>query len=221
MAIYGYCRVSTKNQARDGTSLEAQEKAVKDAGATIIYMDAFTGTKTERPEFKKLLSELKSGDTLIVTKLDRVARNAAEGIQLVDQLLEQGIKVHILNMGLLDQTPTGKLIRNIFLAFAEFERDMIVERTQEGKRIAKERPDFREGRPRKFKSAQRDHILDLLQQGNTVSEVCKLLAVSRATVYRIKREKNALCDSNSVKLKENEQMDNQIIPIKKGVVCHE
>lgn len=194
MPVYGYCRVSTKKQEKDGNGLAAQEKAVKDAGATIIFRDSFTGTKTERPEFKKLLSELKSGDTLIVTKLDRIARNASEGIQLVDHLLEQDVKVHILNMGLLDNTPTGKLIRNIFLAFAEFERDMIVERTQEGKRIARERPDFREGRPRKFKTAQRDHIRDLLQQGHAVSEISKMLNVSRATIYRIKREHNALCD---------------------------
>lgn len=221
MPIYGYCRVSTKKQEKDGNGLAAQEKAVKDAGATIIYMDAFTGTKTDRPEFQKLLSEIKSGDTIVVTKLDRVARNAAEGNKLVDHLMEKGVKIHILNMGLLDQTPTGKLIRNILLAFAEFERDLIVERTQEGKNIARQRPDFREGRPRKFKSAQRAHIRDLLEQGHTVSEVCRLLEVSRATVYRIKKEQKALCDFNSVKLKENVQMDNLIIPNKKGVVCHE
>ena len=188
MPIYGYCRVSTKKQVKDGNGLAAQEKAVKDAGATIIFRDSFTGTKTDRPEFQKLLAQIKPGDTIIVTKLDRIARNATEGNKLVDQLMEKGVKIHILNMGLLDQTPTGKLIRNILLAFAEFERDLIVERTQEGKRIARERPDFHEGRPRKFKAAQRSHIRDLLQQGHAVSEISKMLNVSRATIYRIKQE---------------------------------
>ena len=85
---------------------------------------------------------------MVVTKLDRIARSAMQGIELVQKLLDRGITVHVLNMGLLDNTPTGKLIRNIMLAFAEFERDMIVERTQEGKAIAKLNPEFREGRER-------------------------------------------------------------------------
>ena len=90
---------------------------------------------------------LQAGDKLVVTKLDRIARSASQGIELVQTLLDKGITVHVLNMGLLDNTPTGKLIRNIMLAFAEFERDMIIERTQEGKAIARRQPDFREGRP--------------------------------------------------------------------------
>lgn len=77
--IYGYARVSTKNQAKDGNSLEAQEKALRAAGASKIYADAFTGTKTERPEFEKLLHILKEGDTLAVTKLDRFAKSMAQG----------------------------------------------------------------------------------------------------------------------------------------------
>lgn len=77
--IYGYARVSTKNQAKDGNSLEAQEKALRAAGASEIYADAFTGTKTERPEFEKLLHILKEGDTLAVTKLDRFAKSMAQG----------------------------------------------------------------------------------------------------------------------------------------------
>ena len=109
--IYGYARVSTKGQAKDGNSLEAQEKALREAGATEIYREAFTGTKTDRPEFTKLIDELQEGDTLVVTKLDRIARTAAKGIELVDGLLNRGIKIHILNMGLLDNSTTGKLIR--------------------------------------------------------------------------------------------------------------
>lgn len=161
--IYGYARVSTKGQAKDGNSLEAQENALRLAGATEIYADAFTGTKTHRPELDKLMAVMQSGDTMVVTKLDRIARSATQGIELIQKLLDRGIVVHVLNMGLMDNTPTGKLIRNIMLAFAEFERDMIVERTQEGKAIAKQNPEFREGRPKKFSKAQINHALLLLK----------------------------------------------------------
>ena len=77
-----------------------------------------------------------------MSKLDRFARSAAQGSELVKELIERGIAVHILNMGYMDNTPASKLVRNIFFPFAEFERDMIVERTQEGKAIAKQNPDF-------------------------------------------------------------------------------
>ena len=164
--IYGYARVSTKGQAKDGNSLEAQERALKEAGANEIYIDAFTGTKTDRPEFDKLMERIEEGDTLIVTKLDRFARSMMQGSVLVSDLIEKGIKVYILNIGVMDNTPSSKLIRNVFFAFAEFERDMIVERTMEGKAIAKQNPDFKEGRPKKFSRKQIDHALELLNNNS-------------------------------------------------------
>ena len=145
--IYGYARVSTKGQQKDGNSLEAQEKILRENGATIVFKDSFTGTKKHRPELDKLMNLLQEGDTLIVTKLDRIARSAVHGAELVEELLKRGVKLNILNMGIMDNTPASKLIRNIFFAFAEFERDMIVERTTEGKEIARQRKDYREGRP--------------------------------------------------------------------------
>lgn len=185
--IYGYARVSTKGQAKDGNSLEAQEKALKAAGATEIYVDAFTGTKTDRPEFDKLLNKLNDGDTLIVTKLDRFARSMSQGSELVSCLIDRGIKVYILNIGIMDNTPSSKLIRNVFFAFAEFERDMIVERTKEGKAIAKQNPDFREGRPPKYKRAQIEHALNLLES-NSYAQVEELTGISKSTLIRAKRK---------------------------------
>ena len=164
--IYGYARVSTKGQAKDGNSLEAQEKALRESGANEIYVDAFTGTKTDRPEFDKLMNKIQKGDTLIVTKLDRFARSMSQGSELVSDLIERGIKVYILNIGVMDNTPSSKLIRNVFFAFAEFERDMIVERTMEGKAIAKQNPDFREGRPKKYSRKQIEHALELLDNNS-------------------------------------------------------
>lgn len=183
--IYGYARVSTKGQAKDGNSLEAQENAIRLAGATEIYSDAFTGTKSHRPELDKLMAVMRSGDTLVVTKLDRIARSATQGIELIQSLLDKGVVVHVLNMGLMDNTPTGKLIRNIMLAFAEFERDMIIERTQEGKAIAKLNPEFREGRPKKFSKAQIQHALSLLED-NSYKQVEAMTGISRSTLIRAK-----------------------------------
>ena len=185
--VYGYCRVSTQTQARDGNSLEAQERLLKENGAEEIYSDAFTGTKSHRPELDRLIDKLQPGDKLIITKLDRIARSVSHGIQLIQSLLDKGVAVYVLNMGLLDNTPTGKLIRNIMLAFAEFERDMIVERTQEGKAIAKKQPDFKEGRPRVYGDKQIQHAIGLLQN-HSYRQVTELTGISKSTLIRAKNK---------------------------------
>lgn len=187
--IYGYARVSTMEQAKDGNSLEAQKTALKEAGAQVIYSDAFTGTKSHRPELDKLLGKLQPGDTLVTSKLDRLARSVTDGVKLINGLLERGVVVHVLNMGLMDNTPTGKLIRTVMLAFAEFERDMIVERTQEGRAIARQREDYREGRPPKYKKAQIDHALELLVD-HSYKQVEEITGISKSTLIRAKRERN-------------------------------
>lgn len=186
--IYGYARVSTKGQAKDGNSLEAQERALKDSGACDIYVDAFTGAKTDRPEFDKLMDKIQKGDTLIVTKLDRFARSMTQGSELVSDLIEKGIRVYILNIGVMDNTPSSKLIRNIFFAFAEFERDMIIERTMEGKAIAKQNPDFREGRPKKYSRKQIEHALELLKS-NSYKQVEDMTGISKSTLIRAKKRR--------------------------------
>lgn len=193
--VYGYARVSTKGQAKDGNSLEAQEKALRDAGANIIFKDSFTGTKASRPEFDKLLQVLESGDKLIVTKLDRFARSASQGNEIIEDLLKKGITVHILNMGEINSSISGKLIRRIMFAFAEFERDMIVERTQEGKAIAKANAAakgqrFVEGRPRKYDDEQLAYALKLLET-KSYKDVTHITGISKATLIRAKREQKA------------------------------
>ena len=99
--IYGYGRVSTKGQAKDGNSLEAQERLLKEHGAEVIYMDSFTGTKMTRPEFDKLLEKLKAGDTLVVAKLDRFARSVSQASDLITKLIDEGIRVDACNLGVL------------------------------------------------------------------------------------------------------------------------
>lgn len=180
---YGYARVSTVGQAQDGNSLEGQEKLLKDEGCEKIFVDAFTGTKIDRPKFTKLLELLKEGDTLVVCKLDRISRSASAGIKLVDDLLKKGVRIHILNMGIMDNTPNGKLIRNIFFSFAEFERDMIVERTREGKAIARTKEGFKEGRPGKDKRLL-EKAYKMKQAGAGLKEIQEATGVSKSTLYR-------------------------------------
>lgn len=185
--IYGYSRVSTKGQAHDGNSLESQKELLKQNGATKIFEDSFTGTKTDRPQFSKLLEQLKDGDTLIVTKLDRFARSMNQGSQLVNELIEKGIKVNILNIGMMDNTSASKLIRNIFFSFAEFERDMIVERTQEGKAMAKTKEGFKEGRPKSYTNKQLDHALSMISINGgdkSYNEVVDITGISKSTLIR-------------------------------------
>ncbi len=189
---YGYARVSTRGQEREGNSLTVQEDSLKRAGAEIIYSDTFTGTKTHRPQLDALLSKIAPGDTLIVTKLDRIARSASQGMDLIQSLLDKDINVHVLNMGLMDNTPTGKLVRSVFLAFAEFERDMIVERTQEGKAIAKTKEGFREGRPPKYTRAQIEHALSLLGE-NSIPRVVEMTGISKSTILRAKKQETGKC----------------------------
>lgn len=179
---YGYARVSTIHQ-----DLEAQIQALENEGCEIIYSEKFTGTKADRPQFTELLSILEAGDTLVITKLDRFARSTVDAIQTIKELFERGVKVHVLNMGLVEDTPTGRLIFNIMSAFAEFERDMIVERTQEGKAIAKQRDDFREGRPNKFTKKQIQHALGLLET-HSYKQVEERTGISKSTLIRAKKK---------------------------------
>ena len=185
--VYGYARVSTYGQARDGNSLEVQINALRNAGAIQIFSDVFSGSKNDRPQLDKLLNIIQSGDKLIITKLDRIARSVIHGIQLIECLNSKGVIIDVINMGIIDNSPTGKLIRNIMLAFSEFERDMIIQRTQEGKVVARQNPNFRDGRPKKFSKLQIDHALELLQT-HSYQQVADMTGISRATLSRAKAE---------------------------------
>lgn len=132
---------------------------------------------------------LKDGDTLIVTKLDRFARNASEGAKTMHELIERGVTVDILNMGRADNTPMGKLMIHILFAFAEFERDQIVERTMTGKAVKRAAdPEWKDGRKKKqpqdfekFLKMQKDGLI-------TVDEAVSQLGISRRTWYNRVRE---------------------------------
>ena len=188
----GYPRVSTNTKGKgkenesNGNTLDAQEERLREAGAEIIMPEQFTGTTMDRPVLNEILEMLEPGDTLMVTKLDRLARTAGEGSIMLEDLMKRGVKVHILNMGLIDNTTTGRLTMNVLLAFAEFERDMIVERLSEGKAVAKAKnPDYKEGRksleiPEEF-AGYRDNV----ERGDlSVKAACAELGISRSTWYK-------------------------------------
>lgn len=183
---YGYVRVSTRQQGTQGNSLESQTEAVRDAGAEAVYTDIYTGKTLERPEFDKLMGVIQSGDTLIVTRLDRFARSISQASDLITELIDRGITVNVLTVGVLSNDSVSVLLRNVLLSFAQFERDMIVERTQEGKAVARQREGYREGRPRKYSQAQIAHALELLGD-HSYTQVEEMTGISKSTLIRARK----------------------------------
>ncbi|MBN1042530.1 MULTISPECIES: recombinase family protein [Clostridium] len=189
--IYGYCRVSSKKQIVEGNGLDVQEKEILEKYENaIIRKEQFTGTTTERPIFQNVIHELETGDTLVVTKLDRLARNTVEGIEIVQQLFEKGVAVHVLNVGLLENTSMGKFFLTTLLAVAEMERNTILERTQAGKEIARTKEGYREGRPQKYTPEQLEYAMELLKT-NSYTQVEKMTQISKSTLTREARKRKA------------------------------
>jgi DNA invertase Pin-like site-specific DNA recombinase len=192
--IYGYARVSTKTQ-EDNTSLKNQVDTLFENGCTKIYKEVYTGATMNRPEFSKLLNELNEGDTIMVTKLDRFTRSTQEGINMIKLLTDRGIKVNILNMGIVDiNNAMGQMMFTILTAFSEYERNCINERTREGKQLKMlSDPDSTMGRPKKYKKSQRETALKLLEE-YSYNQVSEMTGISRRTLIRYKQEQRLLND---------------------------
>ena len=182
---YGYGRVSSPGQQLSGNSLPEQERLLLEAGAEEVVLECFTGKTVNRPKFTPLLNKLKKGDTLFVTKLDRFAR-ATEAVEVISELVDRGVTVNILNFGVANNSATGKLMLNILSSFAQYEREMIWERTQEGKAAKRAKdPDYKEGRkaleiPDSFWAVKARVDAGEL----TAVAACKELGVSRSTWYK-------------------------------------
>ena len=190
--IIGYARVSTAGQ-----DLTAQLQALKEAGADKIIQEKKSGKDLHREGIQELLQELQTGDTLVVTKMDRIVRNVKEGIALIEGLNEKGISLHVLNMGKFDDSPTSKLLRNILLSVAEWEREMILERQREGIELAKKNGKYSH-KPRKYTEHHKGmtHALELLKdRANnkmTVKDICETCNVTRSSLYNIAKEQGIL-----------------------------
>lgn len=173
--VYAYCRVSTAGQRAYGNSLDDQRgQLLARYPNAVVVAETYSGYKDERPLFDELIGKLRKGDTLVVTKLDRFSRNLEKGVRTLKELSKRGVRLDILNMGVFDNTPIGNLLFNVLEAFAQYERDMIVERTSAGKEVARKKEGYREGRPRKE--------VDL--EGVSLEEALAKYGISRSTYYR-------------------------------------
>jgi DNA invertase Pin-like site-specific DNA recombinase len=176
----GYARVSTQDQ-----NLDLQLKALKKAGCQKIFREKVSGATRQRPEFQKLLDQIRSGDTIVVWKLDRLARSTRDLLNTVEVLGEAGAKFQSLSEPWANTTThAGKMIVTVFAGIAEFERDLIRERTGAGREAAKKRG-VPFGRPRKLSPEQAKLASELIDQGKAVREVACTFHVHEATIYRL------------------------------------
>lgn len=184
--LIGYARVSTQSQ-----SLELQINALKKAGCEKIFTDIASGAKTARPGLKDAEMVLREGDALVVWKLDRLGRSIQHLIESINHLKGKGIGFRSLQESIDTQTSGGKLVFHIFSALAEFERDLIRERTKAGLEVARARGK-KGGRP---KSLSQSKNIALLKQmyadpNYSIDDICKMLSISRSTFYRYLKSDN-------------------------------
>lgn len=176
----GYARVSTTDQ-----NLDLQLTALKEAGCGRIYQEKISGAKKERPELQRLLDQLRPDDVVVVWKLDRLARSTQNLLELADLIKNAEASFCSLSEPWADTTsPSGKMIMTVFAGIAEFERDLIRERTGAG-RVAAMQRGVRFGRPEKMNAEQKSLAKRLLQEDKSVSEVAKTFNVHKATIYRL------------------------------------
>lgn len=186
---YGYIRVSSKSQAENHSLAEQEQAILEKYPSAEIYREVYTAAKdfNNRVVFNELVDRLVSGDVLVVCKMDRFCRNVREGLNIIDSLLAKGVTVHILNLGVIDNSPIGRLLYTVLLAFAEFERNMIVERTKAGRELARQKDGYIEGRPRKFSNTQLALAMQLLEN-HSYKQVSAMTGISKSTLQREKKK---------------------------------
>ena len=173
----GYARVSTQDQ-----NLDLQLKALKDCGR--VFRDkGISGTQNNRPQLKRALKHVKSGDVLVVWKLDRLGRSLGHLIETVSELKDRGVGFASISESIDTTTPGGKLFFHMMGALAEFERDLIVERTKAGIEAARQRGQHL-GRPNKLNTTQLMHARKLINEGTSRNEVARILDINPSTLYR-------------------------------------
>lgn len=176
--LIGYARVSTDDQ-----TLDLQRDALSAAGCERIYEDKAGGAKADRPGLKEALGQLRTGDTLVVWRLDRLGRSLKDLIVRAEELHEQSVGLRSLQESIDTDSSSGQLIFHIFGALAQFERNLIRERTQAGLEAARARG-RKGGRRKRLDTARRAHAVDLYKSKKyTAKEICALMGISRATLY--------------------------------------
>ncbi|HDR7471469.1 recombinase family protein [Bacillus toyonensis] len=183
--IYGYARVSAQDQ-----NLDTQIEHLLKYGVDKIVKEKISGVSQEKIELDDLLSQLLKGDTLVVTRMDRLGRNTIQLLQFVEHLREKGVHFAVLNLGIDTRTPTGKFFLTVMSAFSELDREMIKEKQIAGIKLAKQKGVYR-GRIKKYTAqhAGMKHAIELRQQTKkTIKEICAITGVSQAALYRKLRE---------------------------------
>ena len=182
--LIGYARVSTHDQ-----TLNLQQDALEKAGCNKIFTDTISGAKTERPGWEQPLAYVRPGDTLVVWRLDRLGRSLKHLIETITTLHDREIGFKSITENIDTTTSGGKLVFHIFGALAEFERDIIRERTQAGLQAARARGK-RGGRPKALNPKKQAMAQALYEdKNNAVADICKMLNISRATLYRYIQKK--------------------------------
>jgi len=175
----GYARVSTEDQ-----NLDIQLETLRQAGCKRIFQEKVSGARRERPEFLKMLEHLRDGDTIVIWKLDRLARSTRNLLEISDTLSQAGVGLKSLSEPWADTTsPAGRMVLTVFAGLAEFERELIKERTGTGRRAAMKRG-VRFGRPAKLDTEKAQLAARLIAEGRPVKEVAKAFGVHKATIYR-------------------------------------
>ena len=187
--LIGYARVSTQDQ-----NLDLQLDAMKRAGCEKVFSDTASGAKATRPSLEQALSHAREGDTLVVWKLDRLGRSLRHLIDTVQALNGRGVGFMSLQESIDTTTPGGKLVFHVFGALAEFERDLVKERTNAGLTAARARG-RKGGRPKALSEKQRQQAKTLIKDPSiSIGEICNTLRVSRSTLYRTVSGKQAQGD---------------------------
>lgn len=186
---FSYARVSTPEQTTDNQLVEiaAAGFAVKPQRA---FVEAVSGKvpAMQRPQFSKLLSKLEEGDVLVVTKLDRLGRDTSDVLETLKALTKMGVRVHCLALGGMDlASPAGKMTMTVLAAVAEFERDLLIERTQAGLARAREQGKTL-GRPRTYDEERKRLVVDAVQEGASIRKAARQFELSAGTVQRILAE---------------------------------
>lgn len=183
VAVVGYARTSTVEQQ---AGLAAQERDLGDAGCTKLFSETVSSVANHRPQLEAALDYVREGDTLVVTKLDRLARSVADLVSITSRLNEKGVALRILAMSLDTATPTGKLMINLLGSIAEFERELMLERQREGIAKAKAEGKYK-GRAPTARQKSED-VLRMKSEGKTVEAIVQELNVSRSSVFRILKD---------------------------------
>lgn len=192
--IIGYIRVSSKTQLENNSLEQQREEILNRYNNAEIVDEQFTGKTTDRPQLNLVINELQKGDMLVVTKLDRLARNVLEGIATVEELFKKDIAIHVLNIGLLENTTMGRFFLTTLLAVVEMERNIILERTLAGREIARTKEGYKEGRPPKYTQMQlNDALARLSINGGDMSytQAEEAYKISKSTLTREVRKRKA------------------------------